>query len=181
MAKAKLDQAWYAVMTAPSKEVVAARGLRRRGYAVCLPMRQERREYRRGKRRMVVRIGKVILPGYLFVRVSEEQGFYNVKETPCVSTLVYTGDESPPIPGEEITALREHIRSMGSPVVNPIQLYNPGEKIEFIDGPYIGYGGTVIVDTGTKIRISSPEINANPVIVSKRHYVGFRKDSRSVA
>lgn len=163
---------WYAVMTAPTKEVAAAKGLRERGHAVCLPMRQRRREYKRGARGMVVRTSEVWLTGYLFVRVDTGQSVYAVNNTPHVSTVVYVGDEPVVVPANALDELRRYLRSRAVEKATTVDLYEPGAWVEFTEAsPYIGFNGIVMVDSGTKIRISSPKISANPVTVTKREYL----------
>lgn len=174
---------WYAVMTTPTKEVVAAKGLRQRGYAVCLPMRQRRREYARGNRKMVVRTQEVWLRGYLFVRIGAGQSVYTVNNVPQVSTVVYVGEDPVPVSSDELDELRKYLRSRAA--AKPVEvheIYEPGTLVEFTEASsFVGFCGTVIVDTGTKIRISCMKISSNPVTVTKRDYLRPAEPQLSVA
>jgi transcription antitermination factor NusG len=131
---------------------------------------------------MVVRTARVWLPGYLFARVGDGQSIAGVNDTLFVSRVVYVGDEPVPIADAELDDLRRFLRSQRPADPEPIELYAPGDRVEFgEDSVCVGYGGTVIVDTGDKIRISCPQLSANPVTVTKRHYVRSAEQNYRVA
>ena len=111
---------------------------------------EEVAEIKNGQRRMVKR---TVLPGYVLVQIAthEEAGiprmdnesWHLVKETPKVMGFIGgTADRPLPIADREADAILQRVQE-GVEKPKPKVLFEPGEMVRVIDGPFNDFNGVV--------------------------------------
>ena len=96
---------------------------------------------RAGKKR---RSERRFFPGYLFVEMHmNEDTWQLVNSIPRVKGFVGGTIQKPaPLPPHEVESILERIRQ-GSDKVTPKTVFEPGELVRIIDGPFNDFNGTV--------------------------------------
>lgn len=144
---------WYVVSARAGQEKRAAELLRERikffnaddKFGEVLVPSEEVVELRAGKRR---RSDRRFYPGYIFVEmVLDDESWDIVTKTSRITGFVGAkadGDvrKLPPLPKKEINAILERI-NQGGEKVTPKTVFEPGELIRIIDGPFNEFSGTV--------------------------------------
>lgn len=157
MATASAAASWYAIHTHPQHEASAAFHLRRQNYRVLfLRYPQEIRHARK------IRLAwRPLFPRYLFAQVTGSQAIGPINRTPGVSSIVTaggkTGQEPLQVPSPIIDELRGRADPDGLLAPTPARLrplLAAGEPVTIANGPFAGFSGSVILDDGTRIRIS---------------------------
>ncbi len=98
-------------------------------------------EIRNGKR---VRVNRCFFPGYVLVEmIVNQKTWHMIKQSPNIFGFVGGGDDQPvPLPQHEVEKIRKRIDdSHQSPV--PKVLYEVGEVIRVVDGPFADFDGTI--------------------------------------
>ena len=143
------NQQWFVVSAQAGQEKRAADTLRERikvsGYeekfgTVLVPS-EEVVELRAGKRR---RSERRFYPGYVFVQMEWSSETWEVvaKTTRITGFVGGTISKPTPLPKSEIQAILERI-DQGGEKVTPKTVFEPGELIRIIDGPFDEFSGTV--------------------------------------
>ena len=123
---------WYAVHAKPKQEQRALENLERQGFEAWLPLITVEK-LRRGRLTEVV---EPMFSRYLFIRLDTEHSNWSpIRSTLGVSRLVTFGNVPAPIADDLIQALR------GLPARAPERLFQPGQEVQFIDGPLKGLQG----------------------------------------
>lgn len=99
-------------------------------------------EMRAGQKR---RSERKFYPGYVLIEMElDENTWQLVKETPRIITFVSGIDKSKPIPLTETEVVKMLERmEVGKEKAVPKNLYEAGEEIRVIDGPFNDFSGTV--------------------------------------
>ena len=144
---------WFVVNVRAGQEKRAAEQLRERikyfnaedKFGEVLVPSEEVVELRGGKRR---RSDRRFYPGYVFVEMDLDDSTWElVLKTPRVMSFVGARAEGDyrklnPLPSHEINAILERI-NQGGEKVTPRTVFEPGELIRIIDGPFNEFSGTV--------------------------------------
>ena len=125
---------WYALYTNPRHEKVVARQLKERCVENFLPLY---RTWHRWKDRRK-RVELALFPGYLFVRI-EEQDKLQVLKTPGAVNLVSFNGKLAPLPEPEIEALRNALDN--EICAEPCPYLRVGRKVRVVCGPMAGAEG----------------------------------------
>jgi transcription antitermination factor NusG len=131
------EPSWFAVYTASRHEKAVARHFDIRGVAHFLPTYQVRRKWKNG---LKVELELPLFPGYIFANI---QSYEHIKvlQAPGVLAIVSgTGGNYSPLPGAEIEALREGLKSRHA---EPHPLLVAGSKTRIFSGPFAGMMGTI--------------------------------------
>ena len=140
---------WYVVSAYSGLEKKVAQALEERieyskhkdQFGTVLVPTEEVIEMRGGKKR---RSERRFFPGYLFVEMNmNEDTWQLVNSTPRVKGFVGGTIQKPtPLPPHEVESILERIRQ-GSDKVTPKTVFEPGELVRIIDGPFNDFSGTV--------------------------------------
>ena len=83
-------------------------------------------------------------PGYVLVNMEmNEDTWHLVKDVPKVMGFIGgTGDKPAPIPDKQAQAILQRVQE-GGEKPRPKVLYEPGEAVRVVDGPFTDFNGTV--------------------------------------
>ncbi len=82
-------------------------------------------------------------PGYILVNMDlNEETWYIVKNTPKITGFVGGGMTPPPIPESEVKRITQQIAE-GSLKPKPKAVFEKGEGVRIIDGPFTSFNGIV--------------------------------------
>ena len=140
---------WYVIhaysgyekkVAAALKERIELHKMRDRFGDVLVPT-EEVGEMRAGKKR---RSERKFFPGYVLVQMElDDETWHLVKETPKVLGFIGGKADSPaPISDAEANAILQRIQA-GSEHVTPKTVFEPGELVRVIDGPFNDFNGVV--------------------------------------
>jgi len=143
---------WYAIYTAPQRELTLAAMLRRQGYAVCLPVETKMRRPKPQARKRVI-VTYPMFGRYLFVKAPIP--WLHLMAQRHVSGVVGIDGVPSPIANAEIEKLRQ---MDGSAIphrtsVNPHRALRTGDLAEIQTGPFSGQVVKVAGLYGAKARI----------------------------
>ena len=94
----------------------------------------------KGKKRETKR---KFFPGYIIVQMElNDETWYIVKNTPKVTGFVGGGSKPTPIPEEEVLRITQQIAE-GSLKAKPKAIFERGEGVRIIDGPFSSFNGVV--------------------------------------
>lgn len=146
---ATLEKRWYVVGAYSGMEKKVAEVLQRRidesvyvdQFGDVLVPTEEVIEMRAGKKR---RSERRFFPGYVFVEMNMNENTWQlVKSTPRVKGFVGGTIQKPtPLPPHEVESIQERI-AQGSDKVTPKTVFEPGELVRIIEGPFNDFNGTV--------------------------------------
>ena len=139
---------WYVVHTysgyearakAALEERVRSHGMAEAFEEVLIPT-EAPPEPEAGKRR---RAGKKFFPGYMLVKMDlTAETWHLLKGTPKVTGFVGGSTNPPSIPDEEVERLTSRIQS-GEMQATPKNLFDPGENVRVMGGPFAGFSGII--------------------------------------
>jgi transcriptional antiterminator NusG len=140
------EKNWYVIHTYSGYENKVKTNLEKRVesmnvgdkiFHVLVPM-EDVIEVRDGKKKLVK---KKIFPGYVLVEmILTDDSWYVVRNTPGVTGFVGTGSKPIPLLEEEIDNILKH---MGLADAKPKEIYNIGESVRVITGPFRNFTGVV--------------------------------------
>ncbi len=135
---------WYAVHTKARDEALAEENLQRQGFHTFLPRVKAARR-RRGRWHEVI---EPLFPGYLFVRLDLLlQDASPIRSTRGALGLVRFGGDPAIVPAELVEQLL--VAASDEPgVVRQEHLFQPGDRVEILSGPFIGLPATILAETG---------------------------------
>jgi transcription termination/antitermination protein NusG len=145
---------WYVVHTYSGFENKAKQALEERiktgamesQFGRVLIPTEEVVEMKHGKRRVSKR---KFFPGYMLVEMTmNEATWYLVKSTPKITGFVGGATRPPPIPEHEVRRLT-HQMAEGAERVNPKVVFEKGDSVRVIDGPFANFNG-VVDDVGAE-------------------------------
>lgn len=143
-----MDKKWYVIHTATGFENKAKNALEERIRAynmaekfgeILIPQEQVV-ELKGGKRRTSSR---KFFPGYILVQMAlDDESWHLVRNTPKVTGFVGGRTDPPSISDEEVARLTQKI-SEGEFKATPKVLFEKGENIRVVDGPFMNFTGVV--------------------------------------
>ena len=97
-------------------------------------------EVRKGKKKISSR---KFFPGYVLISVDMTQDiWYMIKDTPKVTGFLGGGATPVPLSEEEVKLIMEQMRGE-STRLKPKVLFEKGEDVRVIEGPFVNFNGTV--------------------------------------
>jgi transcriptional antiterminator NusG len=82
-------------------------------------------------------------PGYIFVNMElDEETWHVVKDTPKVTGFVGHSTSPPEVPASEVEAIKQQMEE-GALRPKPKVLFEVGEAVKVVDGPFQDFNGTV--------------------------------------
>ncbi len=97
-------------------------------------------EVRKGKKKISSR---KFFPGYVLINVDMTQDiWYMIKDTPKVTGFLGGGATPVPLSEEEVKLIMEQMRGE-STRLKPKVLFEKGEDVRVIEGPFVNFNGTV--------------------------------------
>jgi transcriptional antiterminator NusG len=97
-------------------------------------------EVRKGKKKISSR---KFFPGYVLINVDmTEDIWYMIKDTPKVTGFLGGGATPVPLSEEEVKLIMEQMRGE-STRLKPKVLFEKGEDVRVIEGPFVNFNGTV--------------------------------------
>jgi transcriptional antiterminator NusG len=94
----------------------------------------------KGQRRTTTR---KFFPGYMFVQmVLDDRTFHLVKNTPKITGFL-GGTKPTPVPEREITGVQSNISEGGKPKPKARVVFEAGDSVRVIDGPFANFSATV--------------------------------------
>jgi len=125
---------WYVIQTKVRQESLALTNLDRQHFECYLPL-ITLEKIRRGK---TVMVEEAMFPSYLFIRLdtnSDGRGWAPIRSTFGVRNLVSFGGQPAKVDNSLITQLQNYEKQH---LEQPTHLFNPGEKVVILDGPFAG-------------------------------------------
>jgi transcription antitermination factor NusG len=127
---------WYVIRVRRGSEIVAAHGLKARGYEYYLPLRSSHQKMCRP-----AHDGTPLFSGYVFCRITE-QVLAPILTTPGVMSIVGIRGIPTPIAEAEITAIRCIETNNGE--MTPMPLVTGGHPVVITSGPLQGLSGLLV-------------------------------------
>ena len=104
-------------------------------------------EVKRGKQ---VKSEKKIMPGYMFVQMElNDDTWHLVQNVPKVTGFLGSGSKPRPVPESQVQAVFEQLETKAKDVT-AAKLYDVGERVMVIDGPFESFTGVVEEVDGEK-------------------------------
>ncbi|MDX1917254.1 MAG: transcription termination/antitermination protein NusG [Rickettsiaceae bacterium] len=97
-------------------------------------------ELKKGKQ---ITAEKKMLPGYILVKMHfSDESWHLVKSIPKVSSFLGSGSKPSPVSEIEVQRILDQI-SQGAALVTAKKIYEEGEKVKVIDGPFESFVGII--------------------------------------
>lgn len=143
-----MEMKWYVIHTATGfenkaklalEDRIKAYGMEERFGEILIPQEQVV-ELVKGKRRSTSR---KFFPGYILVQMAlADETWHLVRNTPKVTGFVGGRTDPPSIPDDEVRRLTQQIDE-GQYKSTPKVLYEKGENVRVVDGPFMNFTGVV--------------------------------------
>ncbi|HVA82397.1 MAG TPA: transcription termination/antitermination protein NusG [Candidatus Binataceae bacterium] len=140
---------WYVVHTYSGYEQKATQALEERVRTlhiedrigeVLVPIERVQELGKGGQRKIASR---KFFPGYIFVNmVLDDETWHVIKNTPKITGFVGHNTEPPEVPESEARGIKEQMEE-GALRPKPKVLFEVGEAIKVVDGPFQDFNGTV--------------------------------------
>jgi len=164
---------WYAVHTKARDEELADENLTRQGFQTFLP-RIKVPKRRRGR---WIEAIEPLFPGYLFILLDlTRQDSSPIRSTRGALGLVRFGGEPAPVPSELVEELQT--ASTGDEgVVRQEHLFQAGDQVEIIAGPFTGLPASILNETGKeRVQVLLELLGrANKILISRHQITPLMK------
>lgn len=144
--KKVVDKRWYVIQTLTGQEdkvkqaveqTIASKKLKDKLFQVLVPT-EEIIEIKGGKR---VEKVKKMFPGYVFLEmVLDDESWFNIRNTPWVARFIGTKVRPTPVSDREMQRV---LKQLGKEEKLLEIIFERGEAVRVISGPFRGYTGTV--------------------------------------
>lgn len=144
---------WYAVITQSGMEKKAKSVLEERIKKfnltelfgqIIIPSQTIERIDEKGKKKYVE---QKMMPGYIFIQMEmTEPAYHCVRDTPKISSFIGAAQNKtpPPLPDEEVDRVINRAAHIAKEVAaRPKTVFEKGEKVRVIDGPFTNFVGDV--------------------------------------
>ena len=145
----KPEMKWYVVHTYSGYEQKAKAALEERVKSlhmegkigdVLVPVERVQELGKGGQRKISSR---KFFPGYIFVQmVLDDETWHVIKETPKITGFVGHATMPPEVPESEVRGIKDQMEE-GAARPKPKVLFEVGEAIKVVDGPFQDFNGTV--------------------------------------
>lgn len=150
---------WYLVHTKPRQEACALQDLEQQGYDCYLPLLASEKLIKGA----VSKLAEPLFPRYLFIRLDtgdSAKSWSPIRSTRGVSKLVSFGNQPAKVSDELVDLIRA--RETSGEIAEK-RLFNPGESIRVVDGPFAGIEGIFQSIDGTQRVMILIELMSKPV------------------
>ncbi len=150
---------WYLVHTKPRQEACALQNLEQQGYDCYLPLLASEKLIKGA----VTKLAEPLFPRYLFIRLDTSdsaKSWSPIRSTRGVSKLVSFGNQPAKVSDELVDLIRARETSGD---ITEKRLFNPGESIRVVDGPFSGIEGIFQSIDGTQRVMILIELMSKPV------------------
>lgn len=97
-------------------------------------------EVKRGKQ---VKIEKKFMPGYVLIKMDmTDEAWHLVKNTPRVTGFLGSGAKPRPVPEREVEVIFAQLETSAQDATQ-VKVYQIGEEVDIIDGPFESFTGTI--------------------------------------
>jgi len=97
-------------------------------------------EFKKGKRTIT---DKKFYPGYLLVEMElTDESWHAVRDTPKVTGFIGAGNKPTPLSEQEVGQILKQIQE-GEEKPQPKMLFEKGETVKIMEGPFTGFAGVV--------------------------------------
>jgi len=107
-------------------------------------------------------------PGYILVRMNlTDETWHIVKDTPKVTGFVGGGERPAPVPDDDVAKMTQQMRE-GAAKPKPKILFEEGENVRVINGPFANFSGYVdeVLQEKEKVRVMVQVFGrATPVVL----------------
>jgi transcription termination/antitermination protein NusG len=118
----------------------ATRAIAERFGDVVVPVERVQELGKGGQRKVS---NRKFFPGYIFVNMElDDETWHVVKDTPKVTGFVGHSTSPPEVPASEVEAIKQQMEE-GALRPKPKVLFEVGEAIKVVDGPFQDFNGTV--------------------------------------
>lgn len=153
---------WYLVHTKPRQEACALQHLEQQGYDCYLPLLASEKIIKDA----VTKFAEPLFPRYLFIRLDNNnsaKSWSPIRSTRGVSKLVSFGNQPARVSDElvDLICARET-----SGEIAERRLFNPGESIRVVDGPFSGIEGIFQSIDGAQRVMILIELMSKPIRVA---------------
>lgn len=144
---------WYAVVTQSGMEKKAKTVLEERIKKfklveafgqIIIPTQTIERIDEKGKKKFVE---QKMMPGYIFIQMDmTDPAYHCVKDTPKITNFIGSSNNKtpPPLPDEEVDRVINRAAHIAKEVASrPKTVFEKGEKVRVIDGPFTNFVGDV--------------------------------------
>ncbi len=132
---------WFAVWVEVQCEKMVFRQLQKKGIKCYLPLKKERKHYKKCKPKWVE---KVVLRGYVFVQIVKGEAV-EVLQTEKVKGFLKIKNNLLHIPNEEIELLKRFLNDVeGEVLICSDCQFEPGTRVKIVRGPMLGYEGYLV-------------------------------------
>jgi len=111
-------------------------------------------------------------PGYILVHMNlTDETWHIVNDTPKVTGFVGGGNQPPPIPDEDVAKMTAQMKE-GAEKPKPRILFEEGESVRVISGPFANFSGFVdeVLPDKEKVRVMVQVFGrATPVVLDYMH------------
>jgi len=150
---------WYLVHTKPRQEACALQNLEQQGYDCYLPLLASEKLIKGA----VTKLAEPLFPRYLFIRLDTSdsaKSWSPIRSTRGVSKLVSFGNQPAKVSDELVDLIRA--RETSGEIAEK-RLFNLGESIRVVDGPFAGIEGILQSIDGTQRVMILIELMSKPV------------------
>ncbi len=132
---------WFAVWVEVKCEKMVFRQLQKKGINCYLPLKKERKHYKKCRPKWVE---KVVLPNYVFVRIVKQEALA-VLQTEKVRSFLKIKQNLLHIPDREIELLRRFLNEAeGEVSICSHCDFEPGARVKIVRGSMLGYEGHLV-------------------------------------
>ena len=122
---------WYLVQCKPREDDRALQNLERQSFECYRAVRRSERRYPTGRRYVAT---ESLFRGYLFIRLDRKNDNWSlIHSTRGVNRIVRFNESPLPVPDAIIEGIRTRLAA--GPQVQP--LFEPGDRVQIIDGPFV--------------------------------------------
>jgi len=111
-------------------------------------------------------------PGYILVHMNlTDETWHIVNDTPKVTGFVGSSNQPPPVPDEDVAKMTEQMKE-GAEKPKPRILFEEGESVRVISGPFANFSGFVdeVLPDKEKVRVMVQVFGrATPVVLDYMH------------
>lgn len=134
---------WYVVYTRSRAEKKVLIELDQQGIESFVPLQKKLRQWKDRKKWVEM----PLIPGYCFVHISRKE-YDRVLQTNNVISFIRFEGQAAIVPDAQIAALKQMLKQFDFEITVSSENFQPGKKVEVIEGPLIGLRGELLEARG---------------------------------
>ncbi len=136
---------WHVVYTRSRAEKKVLIELQQKEIESFLPLQKKLRQWKDRKKWIEI----PLISGYCFVHISRKEYFSVLQTSNVVCYITFEG-KAAIIPDAQIAALKQMLKQFDFEVTVSTENFEPGKKVEVIEGPLIGLRGELLEARGKR-------------------------------